>query len=148
MFTESIGAKGKRSAMATSAEQPNAADARYTFDEEKLAELRASCPWKDDPRYFKNVAISPSAVMKMVSSRFGSVSGLNQCTPSMVIWTFPRIPRLRASSLANPLSTSDRTKKNDTPNLSRSLVYTFKMTHCHSGVEKGIKKGGNPIEVM
>jgi len=22
------------------------------------------------------------------------------------------------------------------------------MTHCHSGVEKGIKKGGNPIEVM
>ena len=22
------------------------------------------------------------------------------------------------------------------------------MTHCHSGVEKGVKKGGNPIEVM
>lgn len=25
---------------------------------------------------------------------------------------------------------------------------SFQMTHCHSGVEKGIKKGGNPIEVM
>ncbi|KAL7531063.1 hypothetical protein ACHAXR_003818 [Thalassiosira sp. AJA248-18] len=64
-----------------------AADARYTFDEAKLDELRKSCPWKDDPRYFKGVAVSPSAVMKM-------------------------------------------------------------MTHCHSGVEKGVKKGGNPIEVM
>ena len=44
-----------------------AADARYTFDDEKLAELRKENPWKDDPRYFKGVAVSPSAVMKMVS---------------------------------------------------------------------------------
>ena len=44
-----------------------AADARYTFDDEKLAELRKANPWKDDPRYFKGVAVSPSAVMKMVS---------------------------------------------------------------------------------
>lgn len=43
------------------------ADARYTFDETKLAELRKSSPWKDDPRYFQSVAIGPSAVMKMVS---------------------------------------------------------------------------------
>ena len=47
-----------------------AADARYTFDEEKLAELRQSNPWKDDPRYFKGVACSPSAVMKMVGLLF------------------------------------------------------------------------------
>ena len=44
-----------------------AADARYTFDDAKLAELRKANPWKDDPRYFKGVAVSPSAVMKMVS---------------------------------------------------------------------------------
>jgi len=62
-------------------------DARYTFDEDQLKELREASPWKDDPRYFKSVAVSPSAVMKM-------------------------------------------------------------MTHCQSGVEKGVKKGGNPIEVM
>jgi hypothetical protein len=43
------------------------ADARYTFDETKLAELRKSSPWKDDARYFQSVAIGPSAVMKMVS---------------------------------------------------------------------------------
>ena len=42
------------------------ADARYTFDETKLAELRKSSPWKDDARYFQSVAIGPSAVMKMV----------------------------------------------------------------------------------
>jgi len=28
------------------------------------------------------------------------------------------------------------------------LSILFKMTHCQSGVEKGVKKGGNPIEVM
>eukprot|EP00579_Thalassiosira_antarctica_P005931 CAMPEP_0201902234 /NCGR_PEP_ID=MMETSP0902-20130614/54850_1 /ASSEMBLY_ACC=CAM_ASM_000551 /TAXON_ID=420261 /ORGANISM="Thalassiosira antarctica, Strain CCMP982" /LENGTH=397 /DNA_ID=CAMNT_0048436231 /DNA_START=819 /DNA_END=2012 /DNA_ORIENTATION=- len=79
------------SSNATTSEAPStsvaAADARYTFDSDKLEELRKSSPWKDDPRYFKGVAVSPSAVMKM-------------------------------------------------------------MTHCHSGVEKGVKKGGNPIEVM
>jgi len=47
-----------------------AADARYTFDDEKLAELRKANPWKDDPKYFKGVAVSPSAVMKMVSLLF------------------------------------------------------------------------------
>lgn len=45
-----------------------AADARYTFDAARLDELRKSSPWKDDPRYFTGVAVSPSAVMKMVSS--------------------------------------------------------------------------------
>ncbi|KAL7494070.1 hypothetical protein ACHAWT_003818 [Skeletonema menzelii] len=62
-------------------------NSRYTFNDEALATLRKSSPWKDDPKYFTAAAISPSAVMKM-------------------------------------------------------------MAHCHSGVEKGVKKGGNPIEVM
>mmetsp|Transcript_28299 Transcript_28299/g.53408 ORF Transcript_28299/g.53408 Transcript_28299/m.53408 type:complete len:133 (+) Transcript_28299:135-533(+) len=44
----------------------SAADARYTFDSDKLDELRKAVPWNNDPRYFKNVAVSPSAVMKMV----------------------------------------------------------------------------------
>lgn len=38
----------------------------YTFDEEKLAEVRKQCPWKNDPKFFKRVVLSPSAVMKMV----------------------------------------------------------------------------------
>jgi len=38
----------------------------YTFDEEKLAEVRRQCPWKNDPKFFKRVVVSPSAVMKMV----------------------------------------------------------------------------------
>ena len=49
-----------------------AADARYTFDVTKLEELRKSSPWKDDARYFKGVAIGPSAVMKMVSRLFSN----------------------------------------------------------------------------
>jgi COP9 signalosome complex subunit 5 len=63
------------------------ADARYSFQPEKLQELRTAAPWMKDPKYFKKVALSPSAVMKI-------------------------------------------------------------MMHCHSGVEKGTAKGGNPIEVM
>lgn len=63
------------------------ADARYSFEPEKLQELRSSSPWMKDPKYLKKVALSPSAIMKI-------------------------------------------------------------MMHCHSGVEKGIAKGGNPIEVM
>ena len=51
----------------TSSTAVAAADARYTFDDAKLAELRKANPWKDDPRYFKGVAVGPSAVMKMVS---------------------------------------------------------------------------------
>mmetsp|Transcript_54515 Transcript_54515/g.81191 ORF Transcript_54515/g.81191 Transcript_54515/m.81191 type:complete len:404 (+) Transcript_54515:124-1335(+) len=66
---------------------PTGADARYTFDETKLEDLRQNKPWTSNPKYFTGVDVSPSAIMKM-------------------------------------------------------------MMHCHSGVEKGMKKGGNPIEVM
>ena len=38
----------------------------YTFDEDKLADLRRRSPWKDDAKYFKKVAVSPSAIVKMV----------------------------------------------------------------------------------
>jgi len=65
----------------------NVADARYSFHPEELQKLRSEAPWMKDAKYFQKVAISPSAIMKM-------------------------------------------------------------MMHCHSGVEKGISKGGNPIEVM
>jgi COP9 signalosome complex subunit 5 len=71
----------------TAKNNPTGADARYHFDEEKLQELKKSAPWMSDPKYFKAVALSPSAIMKI-------------------------------------------------------------MMHCQSGVEKGISKGGNPIEVM
>lgn len=68
-------------------QQHNVADARYSFQPEQLQKLRDEAPWTKDAKYFNKVAISPSAIMKM-------------------------------------------------------------MMHCHSGVEKGISKGGNPIEVM
>ncbi|CAB9519266.1 signalosome complex subunit 5 [Seminavis robusta] len=72
---------------ATAKNSMNLADARYTFQPEELQKLRTEAPWMKDAKYFQKVAISPSAIMKM-------------------------------------------------------------MMHCHSGVEKGISKGGNPIEVM
>lgn len=77
---------GSAPAAAASA-KVNVADARYSFDPKALEEIRKEAPWTKDAKYFHKVAISPSAIMKM-------------------------------------------------------------MMHCHSGVEKGISKGGNPIEVM
>lgn len=71
----------------TTASKQHLADARYSFDPEKLQALQTSAPWMKDPKFFNKVALSPSAVMKI-------------------------------------------------------------MMHCQSGVEKGIKQGGNPIEVM
>ena len=81
----------------TSAEEKDAApnkkkatispDARYTFDEEALKTLRTESPWMRSPKYFKSVAVSPTAVARI-------------------------------------------------------------LMHCQSGCDKGIQKGGNPIEVM
>lgn len=85
MSTAVAGLKDDGSALAAS--KSNVADARYTFDPEALQKLREESPWTKDAKYFHKVAVSPSAIMKM-------------------------------------------------------------MMHCHSGVEKGISKGGNPIEVM
>ena len=44
----------------------NVADSRYTFDDAKLEELRKQSPWKNDPKYFKQVSVSPTAIVKMV----------------------------------------------------------------------------------
>lgn len=49
----------------------SSSDARYTFDAAKLKELKKQSPWKNDPRYFKKVAISPSSITKMVRSHQG-----------------------------------------------------------------------------
>ena len=54
---------------------------------DNLPALRSAAPWMRDPKWFRSVVVSPSAVVKMLS-------------------------------------------------------------HCDSGVAKGITKGGNPIEVM
>ena len=53
----------------------DAADAYYTFDADDLEALRKSAPWKDDAKWFDKVAVSPSAIMKMV--RTISVSRLH-----------------------------------------------------------------------
>jgi hypothetical protein len=50
-------------AAATTTLQP---DARYSFHTEKLAELRNQAPWTNDAKYFESVALSPSAIIKIV----------------------------------------------------------------------------------
>jgi COP9 signalosome complex subunit 5 len=62
-------------------------DQRYYYKTEELQKLKTDAPWMKDPKYFTSIAISPTAIIKI-------------------------------------------------------------MKHCQSGVEKGIVKGGNPIEVM
>ena len=57
------------SSTASATTAANVFDSRYTFDEVKLEELRKKVPWKDDPKWFKHVTVSPSAIMKMV--RYG-----------------------------------------------------------------------------
>jgi hypothetical protein len=44
----------------------NAADARYSFNDGRLTKLRSDSPWTTETKYFTSVAISPSAIMKMV----------------------------------------------------------------------------------
>jgi hypothetical protein len=44
-------------------------DSRYYFDDAKLFSLKNECPWISEAKYFKSVAISPSAIVKMVSFR-------------------------------------------------------------------------------
>jgi len=80
-------AAGESSSSSDNKSKLSAADAKYAVDPAALQTLRDSVPWMKDPKYFTKVALSPSAVMKI-------------------------------------------------------------MMHCQSGVEKGVAKGGNPIEVM
>jgi COP9 signalosome complex subunit 5 len=54
------------------------ADARYTFDEGKLQKLKDEAPWMKSPKYFKSVAFSPSAVVKiMMHCESGVEKGIN-----------------------------------------------------------------------
>ena len=78
---------GKQKSTTTNAKPAKvSADQRYyNVDESLLEKLKKEKPWMSSPKYFNKVAVSPSAISKM-------------------------------------------------------------MMHCASGVEKGIAKGGNPIE--
>jgi hypothetical protein len=51
---------------AASEDAPLPADARYHFDADKLKKFQTEAPWTKDPKYFDKVAISPSAVMKIM----------------------------------------------------------------------------------
>jgi hypothetical protein len=44
------------------------ANSRYTFDSQKLDDLRKRSPWTNDPKWFTSVSISPTALVKMVRS--------------------------------------------------------------------------------
>jgi len=62
-------AKPSAAAAASAPAAPsNAADARYTFDADALEDLRKRSPWKDDAKWFSDVSISPTAIVKMVST--------------------------------------------------------------------------------
>jgi COP9 signalosome complex subunit 5 len=72
---------------ATAHQQHHPGDGRYYYHADQLQQLKSEAPWMKNPKHFTTIALSPTAVMKI-------------------------------------------------------------MRHCQSGVEKGIAKGGNPIEVM
>jgi len=42
------------------------ADSRYFYDPEKLKEIKQQKPWMKEPKYFEKVAVSPSALIKIV----------------------------------------------------------------------------------
>lgn len=83
----SPGKKGSADDSETKKKKAPSPDDRYTFDEAALQKLRSDSPWMKGPKYFEKVAISPTAVARI-------------------------------------------------------------LMHCQSGCDKGIQKGGNPIEVM
>lgn len=66
MSTTTTDAAPKAKASSSSTARIDAADAYYTFDADDLESLRKEAPWKNDPKWFTNVAVSPSAIMKMV----------------------------------------------------------------------------------
>ena len=53
-------------------------DALYQYDENKLSEIRRKKAYLQDPKYFNNVSVSPSAVMKMlIHANAGVEKGLS-----------------------------------------------------------------------
>lgn len=94
----------------------------YTYDREKLTQLRSDAPWKSDATYFKRVVVSLSALTKMVNMYTHKHTHVSLLFFLVLIFL----------SLC----------------IAFFLFIITKMTHCASGVEKGIQKGGKPIEVM
>jgi len=60
------GAKEKVTPKEETPKPMHAADARYSCDESRLQNIRSRAPWKDEPKYFRKVAVSPSATTKMM----------------------------------------------------------------------------------
>ena len=52
------------------AENANA-DSRYSYDEESLQRLKDEKPWMKNVKHFDKVALSPSALIKIVSRNAG-----------------------------------------------------------------------------
>lgn len=60
---ETVSAKASK---ASSSSSSSSSDQNYGVETSKLAQLRTEKPFLKDPKYFKNVQISPSATMKMM----------------------------------------------------------------------------------
>mmetsp|Transcript_15353 Transcript_15353/g.25598 ORF Transcript_15353/g.25598 Transcript_15353/m.25598 type:complete len:392 (+) Transcript_15353:57-1232(+) len=63
---ESKVAAAASTSSSTNAAAAAAADSRYSFDGPKMAALQKESPWTKEAKYFEKVAISPSAIMKMM----------------------------------------------------------------------------------
>jgi hypothetical protein len=55
---------------AEESKQSDNADSRYSYDEEKLQKLKDDKPWMKNVKHFNTVALSPSALIKIVSLPF------------------------------------------------------------------------------
>lgn len=54
-------------------------DQRYYFDPDKLQHLKTESPWMKDAKYFSSIAISPTAVMKIMKHcQSGVTKGINK----------------------------------------------------------------------
>jgi hypothetical protein len=64
---------------AEESKQGDNADSRYSYDEEKLQKLKDEKPWMKNAKHFDKVALSPSALIKIVSLPFSSVCIFSLC---------------------------------------------------------------------
>lgn len=58
--------EGKTAAATAASEGTISDDQRYYYDSEQLQRLKTESPWMKDPKYFSSIAISPTAVMKIM----------------------------------------------------------------------------------
>ncbi|ETV78842.1 hypothetical protein, variant 1 [Aphanomyces astaci] len=59
--------KGKGHAKGGAAANAKSGDSLYTWNEDRVNEVRSNKQWSHDPKYFRRVQVSPSATMKMLS---------------------------------------------------------------------------------